>query len=195
MSLHALAISGSLRTESWNRKALRIASEIASNAGVSVVEADLKKLALPMYDGDLEADGLPASVQRFKLMVEEANLFLIASPEYNGSISGGLKNAIDWATRGNNSFAGKVAAIFGASEGINGTIRMQLHLRQILSQLNVIVIPSPVVLIRSAQNAFTTDGTFVDPALHTQLMTLIERAMNVANALQSPIIPQHSQLP
>jgi chromate reductase len=195
MSLHALAISGSLRTESWNRKALRIASEIASNAGVSVVEADLKKLALPMYDGDLEADGLPASVQRFKLMVEEANLFLIASPEYNGSISGGLKNAIDWATRGNNSFAGKVAAIFGASEGINGTIRMQLHLRQILSQLNVIVIPSPVVLIRSAQNAFTTDGTFVDPALHTQLMTLIERAMNVANALQSPIITQHSQLP
>jgi chromate reductase len=183
MSLHALAMSGSLRTESWNRKALRIASEIASNAGVSVVEADLKKLALPVYDGDIETDGLPASVQRFKQMVDEANFFLIASPEYNGSIPGGLKNAIDWATRGNNSFAGKVAVIFGASEGINGTIRMQLHLRQILSQLNVIVIPSPVVLIRSAQNTFTEDGSFVDQKLHGQLKTLVERSIYLANAL------------
>lgn len=185
MSLHALAISGSLREGSWNRKALRIASEIAANAGVSLVEADLKKLALPVYDRDLEADGLPMSVQRFKHMVDEANLFLIASPEYNGSIPGGLKNALDWATRGNNSFAGKVAAIFGASEGMNGTIRMQPHLRQLLSNLNVLVVPQPIVLIRSAQEAFAEDGSFVDPKLHTQMKTLVERSIHLANALQA----------
>lgn len=185
MSLRALTISGSLREDSWNRKALRIASAIATNAGLSVVEADLKTLALPVYDGDLEVNGLPASVQRFKKLVDEADLFIIASPEYNGSIPGGLKNAIDWATRGGNSFAGKVAAVFGASEGMNGTIRMQPHLRQLLSNLDVLVVPQPVVLIRSAQNAFAPDGSFVDQKLHAQLKKLVERSIHIANALHS----------
>jgi chromate reductase len=185
MSLHALAISGSLRSESWNRKGLRIASGIASTAGVLVVEADLKSLALPIYDGDLEANGVPPSVQQFNAMVEDADLFLIASPEYNGSIPGGLKNALDWATRGNNRFAGKVAAIFGASEGIGGTIRMQPHLRQLLSNLNVVVVPQPVVLIRSAHLAFAEDGSFVDPKLHMQMKTLVDRSIRLADALRS----------
>src|SRR5690349_2107491 len=120
-NVKVLAISGSLRRESFNRKALTIARSLAAEFTSEIQEADLKELALPVYDEDIETAGMPESVTRLKAMVGAADVLLIASPEYNHSIPGGLKNAIDWLSRGGNSLDGKVAAIFGASNGPYGT--------------------------------------------------------------------------
>ena len=185
--LKVLAISGSLRKDSYNRKALQIAKRLASATQAEVEEADLKKLALPIYDGDIEAEGVPEQVVRFKAMVEAADVLLIASPEYNHSIPGGLKNAIDWLSRGHNSLDGKVAAILGASDGPYGTARGQIQLRYILSVLNVIVIPQPLVYIRNAADAYNPDGSFKDPKTTEILTRLIDRALQLAAKLTSNI--------
>jgi chromate reductase len=105
---------------------------------------------------------------------------LIATPEYNNSIPGPLKNAIDWASDKTNPFAGKVAAIFGASTGLFGTLRSQLHLRQVLTALNVELVPQPQVFIRSAKEAFLPDGSLVDSKLLNQLRLLIQETFKLA---------------
>lgn len=115
MPIKVLVISGSLRRDSFNRKLLNVAKKMAAELGAEVSEADLKELSLPVYDGGIEAQGMPESVQKLKAAVEATDVLLIASPEYNHSISGALKNAIDWLSRGENSLDGKLAAIFGAS--------------------------------------------------------------------------------
>ena len=184
-NIKVVAISGSLRLDSYNRKALRAAERFASEAGASVEEIDLKELNLPLYDGDIEARGFPESVQKLKSVVESSDVLLIASPEYNHSISGALKNAIDWLSRGKNSLDGKTAAIFGASTGLFGTIRGQAHLRQILAALNVTMVSQPQVFIRLANEAFNIDGTLQDVKLHNQLKELINRTINLSTALKN----------
>jgi chromate reductase len=183
--MKVLAISGSLRRDSYNRKALQIARQFAAELGAEVAEADLKQLALPVYDEDIENEGVPQGVARLKGAVEAADVLLIASPEYNHSIPGGLKNAIDWLSRGRNSLDGKVAAIFGASSGPFGTARGQIQLRYVLGVLNVIVIPQPLVYIRNGGDAFHPDGSFKDPKTADLLKRLIERTLKVASRLQS----------
>jgi len=182
--LKVLGISGSLRRDSYNRKALQIAKRFAAEAGAEVAEADLKELALPIYDGDIEAQGLPESVLRLKAAVEAADVLLIASPEYNHSISGALKNAIDWLSRQKNSLDGKVAAVFGASTGVFGTARGQLHVRQTLAALNVLVIPQPLVYIGMASDAYNPDGSFKNPKTAEVLKRLVERALKVAGQVK-----------
>jgi chromate reductase len=178
--IHILAIAGSLRSESLNRKALQIAKKIASELGSDVREMDLKALALPVFDEDLRAHGFPESVVTLKQAIEAADVLLIATPEYNNSIPGPLKNAIDWASDKTNPFAGKVAAIFGASTGLFGTLRSQLHLRQVLTALNVELVPQPQVFIRSAKEAFLPDGSLVDSKLLNQLHLLIQETFKLA---------------
>ena len=119
-----------------------------------------------------------------KAAVEAADVLLLASPEYNYSISGALKNAIDWLSRGKNSLDGKVAAVFGASSGIYGTARGQIAVRQILAALNVIVIPQPFVYIGTAADAYNPDGFFKNPKTAELLKRLVERAMKVANQIK-----------
>lgn len=182
--IKVLAISGSLRKDSLNRKALQIAKQIASASGAAVEEADLKTLALPIYDGDIEVAGMPEPVARLKAMVETADLLLIASPEYNRSFTGALKNAIDWLSRGRNSLDGKVAAIFGASPGPFGTVNGQNQLRQVLAALNVLAIPQPQVTIMRASDAFAPDGSFKDPKVAALLKTLVDRALSVTARLK-----------
>lgn len=184
-NIKVVAISGSLRLDSYNRKTLRVAEKFASEAGASVEEVDLKKLNLPLYDGDIEAIGLPESVQKLKSVVESADVLLIASPEYNHSISGALKNAIDWLSRGKNSLDGKTAAIFGASTGLFGTMRGQVHLRQILAALNVTMVSQPQVFIRLANEAFNSEGALQDVKLHNQLKELINKTINLSTALKN----------
>ena len=182
--LRVVAISGSLRKESMNRKALQIAKRFASQAGVIVEEMDLKELDIPVFDQDIMDQGMPESVQRLKLAVKEAEVIIIASPEYNYSVPGGLKNAIDWLSRGENSLEGKVAAIFGVSNGINGTIRMQPQLKIILNSLNVSLVPQPQVMIRNGREAFTPEGGLVDSKLEAQLKMLIEKTLHLAKAMK-----------
>ncbi len=178
--LHILAMAGSLRAESYNRKALQIAKRIASEFDVDIREIDLKTLALPVFDADLRKDGFPEPVLKLKKAVETADIVLIAAPEYNHSIAGPLKNTIDWASDKTNPFSGKVAAIFGASTGIFGTLRSQLQLRQILASLNVELLPQPQVYIRSADEAFLPDGSLVDSRITKQLHLLIEETIKLA---------------
>lgn len=178
--LHILAISGSLRTESFNRKALQIAKKMASEQGADVREMDLKTLALPVFDEDLRIHGFPESVITLKKAIEGTDVLLIATPEYNHSIPGPLKNAIDWASDKTNPFSGKTAAIFGASIGLFGTLRAQLNLRQILAALNVELAPQPQVFIRSARDAFLPDGSLADTQTFKQLRLLIEETLKLA---------------
>jgi chromate reductase len=178
--LHILAIAGSLRLESLNRKALQIAKKIASELGADVREIDLKTLTLPVFDEDLRTHGFPESVVTLKKAIESADVLLIATPEYNHSIPAPLKNAIDWASDKTNPFAGKTAAIFGASIGLFGTLRAQLHLRQVLTALSVELAPQPQVFIRSAREAFLPDGSLADVRIVKQLKSLIEETLKLA---------------
>lgn len=182
--LRVLAISGSLRAESYNRKALQLGEKIAEGLGARVTKIDLKSLDLPIYDGDIETQGLPESVKTLKGAVEDADMLLIASPEYNYSIPGGLKNAIDWLSRQGNSLDGKTAVIFGASNGVHGTIRMQPDLRKVLGALNVSISPQPQVHIGNAQDAFHSDGSLKDRKTHERLAALIEKTLALARQLK-----------
>ena len=171
--IHILAIAGSMRSESFNRKALKIATRIATEYGAIVEEFDLNTSGLPLFNEDLRAEGFPESVKKLKQAIAAADMLLIATPEYNHSVPGVLKNAIDWASDKTNPFDGKVAAIFGASNGLVGTLRSQLHLRQILASLGVEVVPQPQVFIRSAHQAFLPDGSFADQKTEQLLRKLI----------------------
>lgn len=183
--LKAGCISGSLRTGSLNRKALRLAGKIAAEMGCETVEIDLKKLSLPIYDGDLEAAGMPDAVKELRAMVDGLDLLIIASPEYNHSISGALKNAIDWLSVGKNILDGKTAAIFGVSTGLFGTMRGQAHLRQVLNALNVTVLPQPQLFIRSGNDAFTADGSLSDGKSFSQMQKLISKTIGMATLIKN----------
>ena len=183
--LKVLALSGSLRTDSYNRKSLQITKKIASEFGAEVKEIDLRELDLPIYDADIQAKGLPDNVRKLKAEIEAADVLLIASPEYNYGISGALKNAIDWASREGNSLDGKVATIFGASPGIFGTLRGQFQLRQILMSLNVFILPQPHVFIKNANEAFNPDGSLKDPKTVEQLKKLVGLTLDFTKKLKS----------
>jgi len=181
--LKIIGISGSLRKDSYNRKALRIAKQLALKIGIDVEEIDLKELNLPLYDGDIESGGFPDSVKRMRASIKESDVLLIATPEYNHSVPGGFKNAIDWLSTAENVLDGKVAAIFGASTGQFGTMRAQQHLRQILTALNVIILPQPQVFIRSAKELFNPDGSLNDLKVQAQLKELVEKTFQLAKVI------------
>lgn len=143
-----LAFSGSARKESWNQKLVRIAAKHARSQGAEVTELNLGDLELPLFNEDLEAEqGTPAGATRFKKLMFEHHGLLIACPEYNSSITPLLKNAIDWATRmaaGEKplqAFRGKVCGLMAASTGGLGGLRGLVHVRAILSNIGVLVVP------------------------------------------------------
>lgn len=157
-------ISGSLRKGSFNTSLIRfVANDLASNGDVHIDEISLAELDLPMFSEDLEAEGTPANVLELKDRMIAADAILIGSPEYNGSISGALKNAIDWASRPREGeaplacFKGKVGGLFAASPGAIGGLRGLRHVRQILTQLHMVVVPAEFAL-GVAHDAFDEDG-------------------------------------
>lgn len=178
-----VGICGSMRAGSFNRKLLAVAMEHAASIGARVSEIDLKTLALPLYDGDIEAAGMPESVRELKERIGSADVICFVSPEYNHSIPGVLKNAIDWASRGGNSFKDKCAAVYGATTGKYGTLRCQLHLRSVLAALGVNVVPQPQVLVAGADRAFTVDGKLADAELDQQVRVLMEKTLLLARKL------------
>lgn len=154
---------------------------LAREKGANVDEVDLKTMSLPFYDGDIEKEGSPENVRKIRSIVKNADVLLFATPEYNHSVSGAMKNAIDWLSTGDdNVLDGKIAAIFGASTGLYGTMRAQLHLRQILTALNVVLIPQPQVFIRTAGDAFDENGSLKDQKIFSQLKSLIYKTMDLA---------------
>ena len=173
-TLRVLGISGSLRKASWNTIALRAAQKLAP-AGMSIEIAEIRDI--PFYDGDVESTtGIPAAAQAFREKIRAADALLIASPEYNASVSGVLKNAIDWASRPpQQPLDGKPIAIFGASPGATGTIRGQQHLRQVLANVNGLVLVQPVVAIGMAAQRFDADGNITDEPTRTFVATMLTK--------------------
>lgn len=154
------AFSGSLRKNSYNRMLINSLQELEPE-NLEIEEIDL--LEIPLYNGDTEDAGIPASVAAFKEKINKADGVIIATPEYNHAISGVLKNALDWASRPPyNPFSGKPVGILGASTGLSGTISAQENFRHIAALLNMHVMNYPVVLVRSAQDKFSEDGLLTD---------------------------------
>jgi chromate reductase, NAD(P)H dehydrogenase (quinone) len=163
-----LAFAGSTRTGSHNKQLIKVGGRGAEAAGAQVTLIDLRDLKLPLYDGDDEdANGLPEGALRLKALMKAHDGLLIASPEYNSSISGVLKNAIDWASRPAPNerplepFEGKVAALLSASPGVLGGLRGLVTVRSILGNIQVIVLPEQVA-VGKADQAFNDDGTMKD---------------------------------
>ena len=140
---------------------------------------------LPLYDEDLRAAGLPAPAARLRDEVEHADAILVATPEYNYSLPGGLKNAIDWASRPpNQPFAGKALGIMGASGGVSGTMRAQYHLRQVAVYLDMHAVNKPEVFVRNAAAAFDAGGRLVDPASREAVRALLEALAALSEKLR-----------
>jgi len=164
-----LAFSGSLRKDSFNQKLVHVAAEGARKAGAEVTVISLRDFDLPLMNEDLEAEhGLPADARRLKQLMWDHDGFLISSPEYNSSITPPLKNAIDWASRPASQdeprlscYVGKYAGLVSASPGNLGGLRGLVHLRSILSNIFVHVIPDQRA-ISEAHNAFDNQGHLQD---------------------------------
>jgi NAD(P)H-dependent FMN reductase len=164
-----LAFAGTTRTEAFNKKLIRVGAAAARAAGGDVTLIDLRDLPMPIYDGDLEAaEGIPPNAQKLKELMLAHPGFLLSTGEYNSSVTGVLKNAIDWASRSAPGepelacFRGKVAALLAASPGMLGGMRGMMAVRSILGNIGVLVLPDQAALPR-AHEAFAPDGSLKDP--------------------------------
>jgi NAD(P)H-dependent FMN reductase len=193
MPVRLLAFSGSTRAGSLNQTLLDLAVAEARARGAEVTEVRLKDFALPLYDGDLEASAFPQGARDLKALFRSHHGFLIATPEYNGGVSGVLKNAIDWVSRptdGENlvalsGFRGKVAGLMAASISPFGGLRGISHLRQILSTIQVTV-ATEQVLVPFAQSAFDEDRRLKEPLPAQLLGGLAARVIDLAERLEPP---------
>lgn len=182
-----LAFAGSLRRDSFNKKLVKIAVTGAERAGAEVTYLDLKDYPLPVYDGDLESEqGYSRHVLALKDMFRAHEGLLIACPEYNSSISGALKNMIDWVSRPDEGFppldcfSGKVAGLMSAAAGGLGGMRMLPHLRSMLQNIQITVVPN-MIGIPAAHDAFNEDGTLTDDRKQAAIESI---GANVANMLR-----------
>jgi chromate reductase len=180
--LTILGIAGSLRQGSLNRAALRAAQALAPpDARVDVFELD----GIPLFNQDAE-EPAPPRVAELKQKIRAADAILIVTPEYNYSIPGVLKNAIDWASRpyGDSAWEGKPAGIMGASVGTLGTARAQYHLRQVFVFLNMHPLNRPEVMIAQADKRFDTQGNLTDPSTRDHIRKLLEALVAWTRQLQ-----------
>lgn len=170
--IRILGIAGSLRRESYNRATLRAATQLVpEGATIETFELD----GIPGFNQD-EEQNPPAKVVELKKRIREADAILFVTPEYNYSVPGVLKNAIDWASRpyGDSAWNGKPAAIMGASIGTIGTARAQYHLRQMMVFLNMFPVNQPEVMIGNASERFDADGNLTDDATKDFIRQLLQ---------------------
>jgi chromate reductase len=167
-----LGIAGSLRKTSYNRAALRAAQQLVP-AGARLEIFDLE--GIPLFNQDEEGPP-PERVGQFKQRIRAADAILIVTPEYNYSIPGVLKNAIDWASRpyGDSAWEGKPVAIMGASLGALGTSRAQYHLRQVFVYLNMYALNRPEVMISNAAQRFDEKGNLKDEETKSNIQKLLQ---------------------
>lgn len=186
-----LAIAGSLREQSFNHRLLLAAASLdfagADSTEITVIR--LRDFDLPMFDEDLEkAEGIPANVRTLKSLFKAHDGLLLACPEYNSSITGALKNAIDWVSRPMEGegrlecFSGKVAGLLAASPGRLGGLRGLREVRSILSSIGTLVVPQEFALA-SAHEAFADDGSLREEANQKQVRGVLESMVRVASAI------------
>lgn len=171
-AVSVLGMSGSLRKASFNTAALRAAGELLPD-GMTLETAEIRDL--PHYDDDVRMQGYPPVVQKFRDRIKAADAILFVTPEYNYSVSGVLKNAIDWASRPpDQPFNWKPCAIISASGSLLGGVRAQYHLRHVCVSLNCFPLNAPQVYITEAPKKFDAEGRLTDQGardLIKQLMT------------------------
>ncbi|MBV8777939.1 MAG: NAD(P)H-dependent oxidoreductase [Alphaproteobacteria bacterium] len=176
-----LAVCGSLRKGSFNRAAMNTAIELKP-AGMTVTVADIAQI--PLYDEDVRAQGFPPPVETLRQQIKAADALLFACPEYNYSMSGVLKNAIDWASRPpEQPFAGKPVAMISAAAGMAGGARAQLHLRQSCVFLDMHPLNKPEVLIFQAQNKFDDSGKLTDETARNLIRDLMANLLGWARQI------------
>lgn len=191
MTPRILAFAGSTRAGSFNKMLVKVAAAGARDAGGEVKVVDLAGYPLPLYDGDLEeAQGLPENARRLKDLFHAHDGLLIASPEYNSSLTGVLKNTIDWVSRPVEGekplacFDGKVASLMAASPGALGGLRGLVHLRAILGNIRVIVLPAQVAVPR-AREAFDESGQLADAKQRASIERLGANVVELVRKLRA----------
>lgn len=182
-----LAFAGSTRKDSLNKKLIKIVAAGASESGADVTLIDLRDFQMPLYDGDLEQqEGLPSNACKLKELMIAHHGFLISAPEYNSSITGVLKNTIDWTSSLSEGevplicYKGKVAGLVSASPGNLGGLRGLVTVRSILENIGVLVIPEQVA-VSKAHEAFDTDGSMKNKEQEQKVKKI---GSSVANLLQ-----------
>src|SRR4051812_43544239 len=181
-TVRILGIAGSLRRQSYNRAALRAAGGLLpAGATLDVFELD----GIPGFSEDDEKNP-PAKIVDLKQRIRAADALLFVTPEYNYSVPGVLKNAIDWASRpqGGNAWSGKPAAIMGASIGTIGTARAQYHLRQVFVFLNVYAVNQPEVMIGHAAERFDAHGNLQDETSKNLIRELLQNLVDFTECLR-----------
>lgn len=183
--VHVLGFAGSLREKSHNRGLLGAAGELLPE-GMTLEVFDLA--AIPLYNADLEAQGTPGAVHHFQRQIAAADALLIATPEYNYSIPGVLKNALDWASRRISEreptpLAGKPAAVIGAG-GRYGTVRAQMHLRYILLSNDMQVMGKPELMVVRAWEHFDEHGRLANEETRQQLRGVLQALLSWTRKLR-----------
>jgi chromate reductase len=191
MPLKVLAFAGSLRKASYNKKLVRVAARFAREGGAEVTELDLADYPMPLFDEDLETrEGVHPTAMKLKTLFRAHDAFLIASPEYNSSLSAALKNLIDWLSRpvaGEPAlacFKGKTAALFSASPGALGGLRGLVHLRAILGNIGVLLLADQLA-VGKADEAFTPDGSLANSKQAAIVKAIVDELMRVATAVRT----------
>ncbi len=182
-TLTILGIAGSLRRDSYNRAALRAAQELAPEGSrIEIFEID----GLPGFSQDDEGQP-PTKVTEMKQRIRSSDAILLVTPEYNYSVPGVLKNAIDWASRpyGDSAWTGKPVAVMGASIGTLGTARAQYHLRQMFVFLNMYAVNQPEVMISNAAKRFDEHGNLTDETSRKLIQQLLQELVRWTRVLQS----------
>jgi len=177
-----LAFAGSLRKESYNRALVRAARDLVPD-GTDYRTFDLGDI--PLFNADVESEGIPGPVQAFREAIGEADALLISTPEYQIGISGVLKNALDWASRppGEATITGKPVAIMGATPGLWGTARAQTQLRQVLVYNNCPMVMSPEVLVAQAKKRFDEEGNLTHEATREFIRKLLANLVELTRSL------------
>ena len=188
-NIKILALAGSVRKSSYNGRLLAVAAAAASQHGATVTRVDLADYPLPLFDEDLEKEtGTPENVKRLQELFLEHHALLIASPEYNSSITPLLKNVIDWVSRPIPqqpplaAYRGKFAALLSASPGALGGLRGLVHLRAILGNIGVVVLPEQFALVK-ANEAFGDDGTLINPTQQQAVAAVVEKLVALLQRL------------
>lgn len=174
-----LAFAGSARRDSFNKLLVQIAAKGAEAAGAEVTFLDLADYPMPLFDQDLEAEqGMPENAAKVKKLFQEHDGFIIASPEYNSSLSPLLKNTIDWCSRATeenepplSAYQGKTAALLACSPGALGGLRGLVHVRAILGNIGVHVLPKQIA-VGNAFSAFDSEGQLTDSKQQASVLEL-----------------------
>lgn len=179
-----LVFSGSTREDSLNKKFAKEAANIAARLGADVLYVDLRDLPMPFYDGDVESKGMPANAGKLRNMMIDSNVIVIASPEYNASVSAVLKNAIDWASRTENAhpsrqaFKGKTFVLMSASPGGGGGARGLNHLQTVIEDVGGkgVIYPRKIIL-PNAYDAFDNEGKLINLQKLSELQSVLQEVI------------------